>query len=79
MSIIFIEQKTSDAFKGAYTIEVKPFIRSLIQSTDVTSDIPSDLRNCSLKIIRKIIESENKGTTTSAAEWESEDWISYQH
>jgi hypothetical protein len=32
-----------------------------------------------LKIIRKVIESENLGvTTSSAAEWDTDDWISYR-
>lgn len=78
MSIIFIPKKTNEAFKGANTIAVKDFICSLIQSTDVTSDIPTPLRTQSLKIIRKVIESENKNCTTSAMEWSNDDWAPFK-
>ena len=60
MSIIYIPKKTTEAFNGANTIQVADFIQSLILSTDVTSDIPTVLKTQSLKIIRKVIESENK-------------------
>ena len=43
-SIIQINKRTQVAFKGSNTISVKEFIGSLIQSTDVTSDIPVPLR-----------------------------------
>ena len=46
----------------------------------MTSDISSELRTRSLKIIRKIIESENKSKdsgTRPSAEWETEDWEAY--
>jgi hypothetical protein len=38
------------------------------------------LRTCSLNIIRKIIESENKGDhgKANASEWETEDWDAYK-
>jgi len=78
MSIIYIPKKTAAAFKGANTIEVKDFICSLIKSTDVTSDIPTSLRTQSLKIIRKVIESENKNCPTSAIEWETDDWAPFK-
>lgn len=78
MSIIYIPKKTNIAFKGANTIEVREFICSLISSTDITSDIPTPLRTQSLKIIRKVIESENKQSTTSALEWENDDWKPYK-
>lgn len=74
MSIIYIPKKTDLAFKGANTIQVREFINSLISSTDITSDIPTPLRTQSLKIIRKVIESENTNFTTSSVEWDNEDW-----
>ena len=74
LSIIFINRKTQDAFKGANTIEVREYIGSLIKSTDITSEIPAALRTQSLKIIRKVIESENKNSTASALDWEIEQW-----
>lgn len=78
MSIIYIPKKTNIAFKGANTIEVREFICSLISSTDITSDIPTPLRTQSLKIIRKVIESENTQSTTSAIDWENDDWKPYK-
>lgn len=77
-SIIQIHKKTQAAFKGANTIQVKDFIGSLIKSTDVTSDVPWQLRTQSLKIIRKVIESENKQSTLPAKDWETEDWEAYK-
>ena len=71
-SIIEIQQKSEIAFKNANTISVKEFINSLIKSTDVTSDIPTKLRTQSLKIIRKVIESENKKSFKPAIDWEAE-------
>ena len=78
LSIIYIHKKTNQAFKGANTIQVKDFIRSIIQSTGVTSEIPTNLRTQALKIIRKVVESENKNLTTSSAEWETDDWIAFK-
>jgi len=77
-SIIQIHKKTQTAFKGANTIQVKDFIGYLIKSTDVTSDVPCQLRTQSLKIIRKVIESENKQSTLPAKDWETEDWEAYK-
>jgi 1-deoxy-D-xylulose 5-phosphate reductoisomerase len=77
-SIINIPKKTMAAFKGANTITVKEFINSLIKSTDITSEIPTTLKTQSLKIIRKVIESENKAVTSSAMEWENEDFRPYK-
>jgi hypothetical protein len=77
-NIITIPKVTTEAFRGANTIEVKDFIDSLIKSTDIDSDIPTRLRTQSLKIIRKVIESENKMCKTSAIEWEGEDYEPYK-
>lgn len=78
MSIIFIPKKTKEAFKGANTIEVRDFINSLIKSTDIESDIPTALRTQSLKIIRKVIESENKSRITPAIKWEGDDYANFR-
>ena len=77
--IINIDIRTEIAFKGANTIKNEDFIQSLIISTDVTSSIPSELRTSSLVILRKIIESENKGEASSnSSQWDTDDWISYE-
>jgi len=76
--IILINNKTEEVFRGANTIQSQAFIKSLISSTDITSDIPSALRTSSLTIIRNIIESENISQTTTAAEWDTDDWIMFQ-
>jgi hypothetical protein len=60
---------------------VKDFINSLIKSTDISSDIPTPLRTQSLKIIRKVIESENKNPacqTTPAINWENDDYAPFK-
>ena len=59
-SIIEIQDKTKEAFKGANTIGGELFIKSLIQGSDITSSISTDLKTSSLAIIRQIIEAENK-------------------
>lgn len=78
LSIIRINSKTQLGFKGANTIEVREYIGSLIKSTDITSDIPTALRTQSLKIVRKVIESENKNSTASAQDWEIEGWKPFE-
>ena len=80
ISIIDIEARTSAAFQKANTIRPDHFIGSLIKSSDITSSISSDLRTSSLNIVRKIIESENKGDhgKANASEWETEDWEQYK-
>lgn len=77
--IINIDKRSEEAFRGANTIKVNDFIESLIKSSDVTSDISSELRTSSLTIIRKIIESENKNESVSgpSSEWETDDWDRY--
>ena len=77
--IIDIDNKSEKSFKGANTIKNEDFIRSLIISTDVTSSIPAELRTSSLSIIRKIIESENKGAqSTDSSQWDTDDWNNYE-
>ena len=77
--IINIDTRTETAFKGANTIQNADFLKSLIISTDVTSSISSELRTSSLTIIRKIVESENKGETgTNSSQWDTDDWSSYE-
>ena len=45
----------------------------------MTSDISSELRTSSLRIIRNIIESENKNKseTRPSSEWDTPDWSAY--
>ena len=78
--IIDIRKRTEQAFKETNTIQPNNFIKSLIQSSDINSSISTLLRTCSLNIIRKIIESENKGDhgKANASEWETEDWYAYK-
>ena len=76
--IIQIDRKSAEAFSGANIIQVNEFIESLIKSSDVTSDISSELRTMSLRIIRNIVESENKNNETrNSSEWDTEDWDAY--
>ena len=76
--IILIQQTTKTVYNGAHTIMQADFLKSIIASSDITSDIPTKLRTQSLKIVRKIIESENKSSTLSASEWETEDWMPFR-
>ena len=59
LSIIYIKKNTEEAFKTANTIKGEHFIRSLIKSADIDSEISTELKTNSLIILRKIIESEN--------------------
>lgn len=43
------------------------------------SEIDKDLRKTALKILRKIIEMENKDLTTPSAYWDTEDWDKYEY
>ena len=78
-SIMFIRKKSEVGFGGKNTLDTKDILKSLIKLTDVQSEIEKDLRRTSLKILRKIIEMENKDLTTPAAEWDTEDWSKYEY
>mmetsp|Transcript_11850 Transcript_11850/g.18264 ORF Transcript_11850/g.18264 Transcript_11850/m.18264 type:complete len:195 (+) Transcript_11850:1293-1877(+) len=72
-----IHMKTAEAFNGTNTLDVKEVIKSLIKISDIKSDIDKPLRIVCLKVIRKVVELENKKKQTPALEWESEDWQMY--
>jgi len=69
MSIIYIPKKTNEAFKGANTIEVKDFIelinKVILMSSSEHPCTSSELNH--YKIIRKVIESENKNLALLSA------------
>ena len=58
--IINVDKKTEIAFEGLNTLTVKDLIQSLIMVCDIGSDIEPNLRIICLKVIRKVIEMENK-------------------
>jgi hypothetical protein len=76
---MFIKKKSELGFNGKNTLETKDILKSLIKLTDIDSEIDKDLRKTSLKILRKIIEMENKDLTTPSAEWDTDDWIKYEY
>lgn len=78
-SIMFIKKKSDEAFNTKNTIETNEILKALIRITDATSGIEKNSRQISLKVLRKMIEMENKDFTTPAAEWESEDWEKYEY
>ena len=78
LSIMFIKKKSEKGFNGSNTLDTTEILKSLIRITDVQSEIDTDLRCISLKILRKIIEMENKDLTTPAAEWDTDDWAKYE-
>lgn len=78
-SIMFIRKKSEIGFNGKNTLDTKEILKSLIKLTDVQSEIEKDLRKTSLKILRKIIEMENKDLTTPSAEWDTDDWSKYEY
>jgi hypothetical protein len=52
-------------------LNVKEIINALIRISDTDSNIERALRIVCLKIIRKVVELENKTLTTPAFEWEA--------
>lgn len=52
--------KTQAAFEGTNTLDVKEVINALIKISDINSDIDKILRIVCLKVIRKVVELENK-------------------
>ena len=78
MYIIQIQQKTQKAFDGNNTLIVKEIINALISISDTDSSIERPLRIVCLKIIRKVVELENKTLTTPAFEWDTEDWENFR-
>ena len=70
-----IQNKTEKAFNGTSTITVERFLKSLVNSADIDSNITPDQRVTALKIIRKIIESANTNPEVAgkpASNWETE-------
>lgn len=77
--VIYVTQiglKTEDAFGGMNTLDVKEVINSLIKISDIQSDIEKTLRIVCLKVIRKVVELENKKSTQVASEWDG-DWVNF--
>ena len=74
--IIYIKNKTEQAFEGNNTLDVKELIQSLIKISGIESDIDPNLRIICLKVIRKVIELEYIGETEPALEWD-EEWEKY--
>ena len=75
--IIQINLKTEEAFGGVNTLDVKDIINSLIKISNISSSIEKNLRIVCLKVIRKVVELENKKKSTPASTWDSEDWINF--
>ena len=78
LSIVFIKKKSEIGFEGKNTLEPEDILKSLISITDVNSNIEKDLRNTSLKILRKIVELENKDKTNPSSQWDLDDWRKYE-
>jgi hypothetical protein len=76
---IDIEGRTMKEFGNGSEIKFNEIIESLIGLVDVEGiTLPKDLQIMGLKIIRKVIEVENKDFTTPAAEWDTDDWSKYE-
>jgi hypothetical protein len=76
--IIQIQIYSEKAFEGTNTLDVKEIINALIKISAYNSDIDKNLRTVCLKVIRKVVEQENKGATQPAFKWETEDWAIYR-
>ena len=75
--IIQISLKSEEVFGGINTLDVKDVINSLIKISNISSSIEKNLRIVCLKVIRKVVELENKKMQTPASTWESEDWCNF--
>ena len=64
---MFIKKKSELGFNGKNTLDTKEILKSLIKLTDIDSEIEKSLRRTSLKILRKVVESENKDHNTPSA------------
>lgn len=72
--IINIEVRTEEVFGGINTINNTELIQSLIKVSDFDSDIEPQLRIICLKVIRQVIELENKKSDQAAIYWNPEDY-----
>jgi hypothetical protein len=78
--VINIKNKTEKAFNGTNTLDVKELIHSLITVSDIDSDIEQNLRIICLKVMRKVIEMENKNSSNQpSSTWSAEDWSLFEH
>lgn len=77
--IISINMKSEQAFGGINTIDIKDIINSLIKISNISSSIEKNLRIVCLKVIRKVVEMENKKNPNKlpASQWDSDDWSNY--
>lgn len=78
-SIVFIKKKSELGFNGKNTLDTKEILKSLIKLTDIDSDIEKGLRKTSFKILRKVVEMENKDHNTPSAYWDNDDWGKYSN
>lgn len=79
LSILYIKKKSELGFNGKNTLDTKEILKSIIKLTDTDSEIEKSLRRTSFKILRKVIEMENKEMNTPAAYWETDDWEKYRN
>ena len=77
--IINIESRTEEVFGGVNTINNTELIQSLIKVSDFDSDIEPQLRIICLKVIRQVIELENKKSDEAAIYWNPEDYEIFAH
>lgn len=73
-----VNDKTDAAFSGMNTIGREEIVNSLIHISGIDSNIDKNLRIVCLKILRKVVELEVKGTTAPACEWDAADWSLYR-
>jgi hypothetical protein len=78
-SFMNIPKITSAAFGPEFTLESSDVVSALIKLTDpAQTPLNSSGIVMSLRILRKIIEIENRADTTPCVEWEYDDWSKFQ-
>jgi hypothetical protein len=78
-SFMNIQKITTAAFGSNFTLESSHVVSALISLTDPAQTPLSDkMIVMSLRILRKIIEMENRTTSTPSVEWESNGWNKFQ-
>jgi hypothetical protein len=74
-----VEAKTYPSFGKINTITFKEIIAALLELFDTTkSKLSRDLILTGIKILRKMIEIENKDYTTPSSEWDTDHYSKYK-
>jgi hypothetical protein len=73
-----ITKNSLEAFGEAFVVDFHHLIKSFIALMGPDSELTAEIKVMGLKILRKIIEIENKNMVVPASEWDTKEWIEFE-